>query len=110
VNKIGGQSISGGYMFDRRTLIAAIALTVIVVASPAYAQDKSIIVASTTSTQDSGLFEYLLPIFKQKTGITVKVLAQGTGQALDTARRGDADVVFVHAKSAEENSLTRAKA
>jgi len=97
-------------MLSRRTLIASIALGVIIVAPPAYAQDKSIIVASTTSTQDSGLFEYLLPIFKQKTGITVKVLAQGTGQALDTARRGDADVVFVHAKSAEENSLTRAKA
>src|SRR6516225_4835619 len=92
-------------MFDRRTLIAAISLAVIVVAPPAYAQDKSIVVASTTSTQDSGLFEYLLPIFKEKTGITVKVLAQGTGQALDTARRGDADVVFVHAKSAEEKFL-----
>src|SRR5215470_7116477 len=89
-------------MLHRRALIAAIALGVFVVAAPAYTQDKSIVVASTTSTQDSGLFEYLLPIFKQKTGITVKVLAQGTGQALDTARRGDADVVFVHAKSAEE--------
>jgi tungstate transport system substrate-binding protein len=65
-------------------------------------QDKSIVVASTTSTEDSGLFGYLLPIFKAKTGITVKVIAQGTGQALDTARRGDADVVFVHAKPAEE--------
>jgi tungstate transport system substrate-binding protein len=68
-------------------------------------QEKSIVVASTTSTQDSGLFGYLLPIVKQKTGIEVKVLAQGTGQALDTARRGDADVVFVHAKSAEEKFL-----
>ena len=58
--------------------------------------------ASTTSTQDSGLFGYLLPMFKAKTGIDVKVIAQGTGQALDTARRGDADVVFVHAKSQEE--------
>lgn len=67
----------------------------------AASDDKTIVVASTTSTQDSGLFEYLLPIVKQKTGITVKVVAQGTGQALDTARRGDADVVFVHAKSAE---------
>jgi tungstate transport system substrate-binding protein len=67
----------------------------------AQAQDKSIVVASTTSTQDSGLFGYLLPIVQQKLGITVKVLAQGTGQALDTARRGDADVVFVHARSAE---------
>src|SRR5215831_9610090 len=92
-------------MFNRRALIGAIALSVIIVAQPTYAQDKSIAVASTTSTQDSGLFEYLLPIFKQKTGITVKVLAQGTGQALDTARRGDADVVFVHAKSAEEKFL-----
>ena len=71
----------------------------------AYAQDKSIVVASTTSTQDSGLFDYLLPIYKQKTGVTVKVVAQGTGQALDTGRRGDADVVFVHAKSAEEKFL-----
>jgi tungstate transport system substrate-binding protein len=92
-------------MFTRRALIAGIALGIIIVAAPAYPQDKSIVVASTTSTQDSGLFEHLLPIFKQKTGITVKVLAQGTGQALDTARRGDADVVFVHAKSAEEKFL-----
>src|SRR5690349_13064676 len=93
-------------MFDRRALIDAIILVgVTIVASPAYTQEKSIVVASTTSTQDSGLFEYLLPIFKQKTGITVKVLAQGTGQALDTARRGDADVVFVHDNSAEEKFL-----
>jgi tungstate transport system substrate-binding protein len=70
--------------------------------APALAQDKSIVVSSTTSTQDSGLFGYLLPIFKQATGITVKVIAQGTGQALDTARRGDADVAFVHARAAEE--------
>lgn len=68
-------------------------------------QEKSIVVASTTSTQDSGLFGYLLPIFKAKTGIEVKVVAQGTGQALDTGRRGDADVVFVHARSAEEKFL-----
>jgi tungstate transport system substrate-binding protein len=68
----------------------------------ALAEDRSIVVASTTSTQDSGLFGYLLPIFKAKTGIDVKVVAQGTGQALDTARRGDADVVFVHAKAQEE--------
>jgi tungstate transport system substrate-binding protein len=93
-------------MFDRRALIDAIILVgVIIVASPAYTQEKSIVVASTTSMEDSGLFEYLMPIFKQKTGITVKILAQGTGQALDTARRGDADVVFVHAKSAEEQFL-----
>jgi tungstate transport system substrate-binding protein len=75
---------------------------VILLASPARAQNKSIVVASTTSTQDSGLFGYLLPIFKVKTGIDVKVVAQGTGQAIDTASRGDADVAFVHAKALEE--------
>ncbi|MFL4981439.1 MAG: extracellular solute-binding protein [Xanthobacteraceae bacterium] len=68
----------------------------------ATAQDQSIVVASTTSTQDSGLFNHILPIFKARTGITVKVIAQGTGQALDTGRRGDADVVFVHARPQEE--------
>ena len=71
----------------------------------ARAQDRSILVASTTSTQDSGLYGYLLPIVRQSTGIEVKVLAQGTGQALDTARRCDADVMFVHARSAEEKFL-----
>src|SRR6478672_7266632 len=69
---------------------------------PALAQDRSIVVASTTSTEDSGLFGHILPIFKAKTGIDVKVIAQGTGQALDTGKRGDADVVFVHAKAQEE--------
>ena len=69
---------------------------------PSAAQEKSIVVASTTSTQDSGLFGHILPLFKAKTGIEVRVVAQGTGQALDTARRGDADVVFVHAKAQEE--------
>jgi tungstate transport system substrate-binding protein len=73
--------------------------------TPVVGQDKSIVVASTTSTQDSGLFDYLLPIFKAKTGIEVKVIAQGTGQALDTGRRGDADVVLVHAKLDEERFL-----
>jgi len=92
-------------MLHRRRLIIAAALGALLAATPAGAQDKSIVVASTTSTQDSGLFEYLLPLFKQRTGITVKVVAQGTGQALDTGRRGDADVVFVHAKSAEEKFL-----
>ena len=71
-------------------------------AAPVAAQEKSIVVASTTSTQDSGLFGHILPMFKAKTGIEVKVIAQGTGQALDTARRGDADVVFVHARPQEE--------
>lgn len=85
--------------------LAALAVLGILSMMPASAQDKSIVVASTTSTQDSGLFWHLLPAFKQKTGIDVKVIAQGTGQALDTGRRGDADVVFVHAKSAEEKFL-----
>ncbi len=69
------------------------------------AQDKSIVVASTTSTEQSGLFGYLLPIFTKDTGIQVKVVALGTGQALDLARRGDADVVFVHARAAEEKFI-----
>jgi tungstate transport system substrate-binding protein len=94
-------------MFTRRFLmVAAAAGTVIAAAAGAGAQEeKSIVVSSTTSTQDSGLFGHILPLFKQKTGIDVKVVAQGTGQALDTGRRGDADVVFVHAKSAEEKFL-----
>ncbi|MGV3626098.1 MAG: substrate-binding domain-containing protein [Betaproteobacteria bacterium] len=68
----------------------------------AWAQKKFITVASTTSTEQSGLFKHLLPIFEKKTGIQVRVVALGTGQALDMGRRGDADVVFVHDKVAEE--------
>jgi len=86
-------------MMRRLLLIAVAALAV---AGPALAQDRSIVVASTTSTQDSGLFGHLLPLFKKRTGIDVKVVALGTGQALDVGRRGDADVVFVHAKTEEE--------
>jgi len=93
-------------MQTRRFLIAATVALTASLGSPALAQDKSIVVASTTSTQDSGLFGHILPIFKAKTGIDVKVVAQGTGQALDTARRGDADVVFVHARPAEEKFLS----
>ena len=74
--------------------------------APALAQEKSIVVSSTTSTQDSGLFGHILPMFKAKSGIDVKVISQGTGQALDTGRRGDADVVFVHAKPQEEKFVT----
>ncbi len=76
-----------------------------IAASPAGAQDKFIVVASTTSTEQSGLFAHILPVFQKKTGIQVRVVALGTGQALDLARRGDADVVFVHARSAEEKFL-----
>jgi tungstate transport system substrate-binding protein len=91
---------------SRRFFAAAIAaIAGMTLFGSAPAAEKSIVVASTTSTQDSGLFDYLLPLFKAKTGIDVKVVAQGTGQALDTARRGDADVVLVHAKSAEEKFL-----
>ena len=77
-------------MLNRRSLIAAAALGSVVLAVPvANAQDRSILVASTTSTQDFGLFEYLLPLFTKKTGITVKVVAQGTGRGARhrTARR-----------------------
>ena len=87
-------------MISRRIFIATVVAATL--CAPARAQDKSIVVASTTSTQDSGLFGHILPIFKAKTGIDVKVISQGTGQALDTGRRGDADVVFVHARPQEE--------
>jgi tungstate transport system substrate-binding protein len=93
-------------MFNRRIFIATAALGLVVLTAPwAQAEDKSIVVASTTSTRDSGLFDYLLPKFKAKTGITVKVVAQGTGKALDTGRRGDADVLLVHAKAQEEKFI-----
>ena len=71
-------------------------------AAPARAQDRFIVMASTTSTEQSGLFPHLLPAFKAATGIDVRVVAVGTGQALDMGRRGDADVLFVHDKAAEE--------
>ena len=71
----------------------------------AHAQQKFITVASTTSTEQSGLFKHLLPVFEKKSGIQVRVVALGTGQALDMGRRGDADAVFVHAKALEEKFL-----
>jgi tungstate transport system substrate-binding protein len=86
----------------RRLFLALLAACV---ATVAHAQDRFITVASTTSTEQSGLFKHLLPIFEKKTGIQVRVVALGTGQALDLARRGDADVVFVHAKAAEEKFI-----
>ena len=70
-----------------------------------HAQEKFITVSSTTSTEQSGLFKHLLPVFEKKTGIAVRVVAVGTGQALDIGRRGDADVVFVHARPLEEKFL-----
>jgi tungstate transport system substrate-binding protein len=91
-------------MRARRRLLAGAAAAIAALGGvPHTAQaDSAIVVASTTSTQDSGLYDYLLPIFTRQTGITVKIVAQGTGQALDTARRGDADVVLVHAEAEEQ--------
>jgi len=87
---------------QRNIINAFLLVTLGGLASLSFAQEKSIVIASTTSTEQSGLFAYLLPIFKSKSGIDVKVVAVGTGQALDIGRRGDADVVFVHDKPAEE--------
>ena len=88
----------------RRHLLAISLAVATMVLAPriAPAQEKFIVVASTTSTEQSGLFNHLLPAFEKKTGIKVRVVAVGTGQALDQGRRGDADVVFVHDKPAEE--------
>jgi tungstate transport system substrate-binding protein len=89
-----------------KKLISKLALSALLAisinSSQALTQEKTIVVSSTTSTEQSGLFDFILPIFKMKTGIDVKVVAVGTGQALDIGRRGDADVVFVHDKPAEE--------
>ena len=85
-----------------KTLFAATLLAVLGVAGGAAAQDVSIIVQSTTSTKNSGLYDDLLPKFKEKTGITVNVVAVGTGQAIKNARNCDGDVLLVHAKPAEE--------
>lgn len=85
----------------RRLVLTACVVLGLAVAAPAGAQ-TSITIASTTSTEQSGLFGHLLPAFKAESGIEVKVVALGTGQALDVGRRGDADVVFVHDKAAEE--------
>src|SRR5262245_33831097 len=90
-------------MIGRRWI--TIAFSVLTINAAVGRSDRYITVLSTTSTEDSGLFGYILPMFKAKTGIDVRVIAQGTGQALDVARRGDADVVFVHAKPQEDKFL-----
>ena len=93
-----------------RRLLSIILLAIIfAIASPSFAQ-KSIIISSTTSTEQSGLFGFLLPIYKSKSGVEVKVIAVGTGQALDIGRRGDADVVFVHDRTAEMKFLEEGNA
>lgn len=85
-----------------RTTVAALVLAAGLGSTAARAESPFIVVQSTTSTEQSGLFKHILPMFKEKTGIDVRVVAVGTGQALKNAERGDGDVVFVHAKSAEE--------
>lgn len=91
-----------GIVFRKLCRGSVAALTLLgVLHGPAAAQQKFITVASTTSTENSGLFRHILPLFRDRTGIEVRVVAQGTGQALDTGRRGDADVVFVHDRSKE---------
>jgi tungstate transport system substrate-binding protein len=92
-------------MNGRWFLAAAAAFAAALAPLGSMAQDKYITVASTTSTEQSGLFKHLLPAFEKDTGIQVRVVAVGTGQALDMGRRGDADVVFVHARAAEEKFL-----
>jgi len=82
--------------------LAATLLATVLVGQASFAEDKFIIVQSTTSTQNSGLFDHLLPMFQDKTGIEVRVVAVGTGQAIKNAANGDGDVLFVHAKPAEE--------
>ena len=89
-------------MMWRRLFCSALAAVSLLAATASQAQERFITVASTTSTEQSGLFAHLLPVFEKTSGIKVRVVAMGTGQALDMARRGDADVVFVHDKAAEE--------
>jgi tungstate transport system substrate-binding protein len=86
----------------RKRILSSVLLAVVVTSTPTMAQETSILVQSTTSTQNTGLYEYLVPKFKAKTGIGVNVVAVGTGQAIKNAMNGDGDVLFVHDKPAEE--------
>ncbi len=110
----GGNTMTTNSSITRRRILAlglglAVMGSALALTGGSQAQapaQRFITVSSTTSTTDSGLFEHLLPAFKAKTGIEVRVVSQGTGQALDTGRRGDADVVFVHAKAQEQTFVT----
>src|SRR5690606_34610940 len=94
-------------MIRRHTKIASWMIAALMSAGFTAAQAESIVMASTTSTEQSGLFKQLLPAFTKDTGVEVKVIAVGTGQALDMARRGDADVLFVHDQPAEEKFVAQ---
>jgi|SRR4249920_3068785 tungstate transport system substrate-binding protein len=93
-----------------RPVRIALALAALAFAGPALAANETIVLASTTSVEASGLLAAILPQFTAKTGIAVNVVAQGTGKAIDTARRGDADVLLVHDPEAEKQSWTKAMA
>ena len=88
-----------------RRMLLALVLGLVMLAGAVRAEDRFITIASTTSTQDSGLFDYLLPIFTKQTGIGVHVVAVGTGQALKIGQQGDADVLFVHDRAGEEKFI-----
>ena len=87
---------------NRRSLLLGLVSGLALLSALPTSAEEFITVASTTSTENSGLFDHILPLFREASGIEVRVVAQGTGQALETGRRGDADVVFVHARAQEE--------
>ena len=99
-NEMTNRAAHKGWL--RRSAASLFATGLLVLAAGAGAQEKFIVMSSTTSTEQSGLFAHLLPAFKKASGIDIRVVAQGTGQALDMGRRGDADVLFVHDQVAEE--------
>jgi len=104
--KLVSQSIGGKPVMPSCRCFVAVTASILF-GSSAHAETKSIVVASTTSMRGSGLFDHILPLFKARSGIDVKVVAQDTGLALDAGRRGEADVVFVHTRSAEEKFLAQ---
>ena len=97
-------------MLTRRLVLAAALLSLPLTAKPSHAGETFITVQSTTSTENSGLFGYLLPIFTKKTGIDVHVVAVGTGQAIKNAQNGDGDVLLVHSKADEEKFVAQQRA